>query len=238
MAGLVNQDRAGCIARRHSTHGQELRTRYFRNPLVRPLGGRWPFCAQRHGRTLYHPAAAAERHRHLAYGPRFPAHADGFADPLPAHEGSRHAVANGLGPRRHRHGNGGFAQPRARGQGRDPRFAGPRGLRREGLGLEAGIGRHYRAPDAPHGHLGRLVAQRIHHGRDAVQGGDRGLCTPARGRADLSRTTSGELGPGAENRDFRSGSGQRGRRRPPVVDPLSVSRGCDLRARRARRGRQ
>ena len=70
------------------------------------------FQAARHGRALRHPAAAAERHRHAAHGPRVPAHAAGRAGPLPPHARLRHAVADGHRPRRHRHRDGGGAQPR------------------------------------------------------------------------------------------------------------------------------
>ena len=58
----------------------------------------------------------------------------------------------------------------------------------------------------------------------AVRGGGRGLRAPARARPDLPRPAPGQLGSGAEDRDLRPGSGQRGRRRLPVVDLLSADR--------------
>ena len=48
-------------------------------------------------------AAAAERDRQPAHGPRARPHADGRADPAQAHAGLRGAVAARHGPRRHRH---------------------------------------------------------------------------------------------------------------------------------------
>ena len=52
----------------------------------------------------------------------------------------------------------------------------------------------------------------------AVRGGRRGVRAPARAGPDLSRPAPGQLGSGAEDRDLRPRSGQRGGGRLPVVD--------------------
>jgi hypothetical protein len=66
--------------------------------------------------------------------------------------------------------------------------------------------------------------------------GRRSLRAPARAGPDLSRPAPGQLGSGAEDRDLRSRSRQRGRERPHVVDPLSagVSSTLDADGRRAK----
>ena len=112
------------------------------------------------------------------------------------------------------------AQPRARGQRRNPRLARPRQVHRKSLGVEAAVRRHHHPADAPPRHLRRLVARALHHGRWPVEGRHRNLRAPVRGRPDLSRPAPGQLGSGAEDRDLRPRSGQRGRRRLPVVDLL------------------
>ncbi len=68
--------------------------------------------------------------------------------------------------------------------------------------------------------------------------GDRSLRAAARGRPDLSRPAPGQLGPGAEDRDLRSGSRQRGRGWFPLVDLLSADRRQWLAAWSRRRGRR
>ena len=183
-------------------------------PIGRPPAASSPV---RHRHALHHHAAAAECHRHAAHGPRVPAHAAGRADPLPPHARLRHAVADGHRPRRHRHRDGGRRATSRAGKP-DPRRTGPRRLHRTRLAVEAGIGRHHRAADAPHGRLGRLVARALHHGRGPVDGRGRDLRAPVRRRPDLSRPAPGQLGPGAEDRDLRPRSRQRGRRRQAVVD--------------------
>lgn len=64
-------------------------------------------------------------------------------------------------------------------------------LGREGfiakVGVEGRIRRHHRAPDAPAGHLQRLVAQHLHHGPAAVGGGQRSVRALVRARPDLPR---------------------------------------------------
>ena len=53
--------------------------------------------------AVLHSAAAAQRHRHAAHGPRVPADADGRADALPPDARLRYAVAARHRPCRHRH---------------------------------------------------------------------------------------------------------------------------------------
>jgi hypothetical protein len=72
---------------RHGTR-QELRAPRHRGALVSRTGSR--AAISRPASTpprpqLLHPAAAAQRHRHAAHGPRLPADADGRAHALPPH---------------------------------------------------------------------------------------------------------------------------------------------------------
>ena len=50
-----------------------------------------------------------------------------------------------------------------------PARARPRGVRRQGLGVEGALRRHDRAPAPPPRRLGRLVARALHHGRRACR---------------------------------------------------------------------
>ena len=68
------------------------------------------------GQPLYHPAAAAQRHRPPAHGPHAQPDGDGHSHPLAAHERPPRAVAARHRPRRHRHADDGGApagQPKA-----------------------------------------------------------------------------------------------------------------------------
>ena len=92
------------------TDGKDLRRPRRRAGDFRPLGGRGrlPRRRQRQARcrALLHPAAAAERHRQPAHGPRLQPHADGRARPLAPDAGLRRALAARPRPRRHRHADG------------------------------------------------------------------------------------------------------------------------------------
>ncbi len=200
----------------------QLRSQDLRIPPVRRVGKRRAFQAARRRPAVHDPAAAAERHRHPAHGPCVPADPDGRVDPLPPHARVRHPVAGRHRSRRHRHRNGGGAQPEP-GEPH-PRWSRPRRFHRQGVGMEGRVRRHHRTADAPPGHLGRLVAQHLHHGSGTVARGDRGIRALARGRPDLPRPAPGQLGSGAEDRDLGPGSGKRRGRRLPVVDRLPARR--------------
>ena len=183
--------------RTHDHPRPQLRPHHLRIPPLPGVGKHWRVPVgrapvERHGRTLRHPAAAAERHRHAAHGPRVPAHAAGRADPLPPHARLRHAVADGHRPCRHRHRDGGGAQPRPRRP--DPRRPRPRRLHRQGLGVARAVRPHHRTADAPPRHLRRLVAQRVHHGPDGRRRRRRGVREAARAGPDLPRASAWSTG--------------------------------------------
>ncbi len=204
---------------------QELRTRRNRAALVPDLGVARLFRrrARHHQiRQFLHPAAAAECHRHAAHGPRLQPGDHGFADALPPHARRQHAVAAGHRPRRHRDADRGGTPARRPGH-LAPR-PGPREVPGEGLGMEEVLGRHHYAPDAPPGHLARLVARALHDGCRAVEDRHRNFRPPAQGRPDLSRQAPGELGPEAAHGRVRPRSGERRGRRLAVAHPLSAGR--------------
>ncbi len=169
-----------------------------------------------------HHAAAAERHRHAAHGPRLPAHAHGRAHALASHARLCRAVAAGHRSRRHRHPDGGGAP--ARGGGQTPSRPRARQIRRARLAVEGGVRQHDHPPDAPPRHLGRLVARPVHHGSGPVARGHRRVRAPARRRPDLSRQAPRQLGPGAADRRLGPGSAVRRRERQPLAHPLPASR--------------
>jgi hypothetical protein len=117
-------------------------------------------------RQLLHPAAAAQRHRHAAHGPRLQPGDHGCADALPPHARRQHAVAAGHRPRRHRHADRGRAPARRQGISRTTSAA-------RSSSKKSGSGRnsrqHHHAPDAPPGHLARLEPRALHDGRRAVE---------------------------------------------------------------------
>ena len=79
----------------------------------------------------------------------------------------------------------------------DRRAHRPRGLRREGLGVEGQVRRHDHQPAEAARRLLRLVARALHHGRGAVARRRQGLRAALQGRADLPRQAAGQLGPEA-----------------------------------------
>ena len=72
--------------------------------------------------------------------------------------GRRRALAAGHRPCRHRHADGGRAPAGGLGQQPGPPRARPRGVRRQGLGVEGAVRRHHRPPDAPARRLRRTGA--------------------------------------------------------------------------------
>ena len=144
-------------------------------------------------------AAATERDRQPAHGPRSRPHADGRADPAQADAGLRGALAARHGPRRHRHPDRGGKAARRRRQ--DQGRLRPRTVHRQGLGLEAGVRRHHRRPDAPARRRRGLEPRPIHHGRRPVSCRADDLQAALRRRADLPGRAAGQLVAGAGDGD-------------------------------------
>ena len=209
----------------------------------RPLGsrGRLPRRRQRQARrrALLHPAAAAERHRQPAHGPRLQPHADGHPRPLAPDAGLRRALAARPRPRRHRHADGRRARARPRGN------AGRREMGRDAFVAKvwewkAQSGGTILEQSRRLGDSLRPVAQRLHHVRRPRRAGRRGGQLPRRGaeglrrllraRPDLPRQAPGQLGPALRDRDLRP-RGRAGRGQGPPLAPALPARGRrDLRA--------
>ena len=91
-----------------------------------------------------------------------------------------------------------------RGRQPGPPRARPRGVRREGLGVEGGIRRHHRPPDAAARRLAATGAASASPWTRACPAAVRkAFVQPLQGRADLSRQAAGELGPAAPDGDLR-----------------------------------
>ncbi len=170
--------------------------------------------------AVLHRAAAAERHRHAAHGPRVPANADGRADPLAPDERRQHALAGGHRPCGDRHAD----RRRAAAQGgrRVTARARPRCVQRARMGVEGGIRRRDHAADAPARPVGRLVARAVHDGRGPVGGRAGNVRAAVRGRPDLSRQAARQLGPEARHGRVRPRSRFRGGAGEALGDPLSA----------------
>ena len=169
---------------------------------------------------ILHPAAAAERHRHAAHGPRLQPDDHGCADPLPPHARLQHAVAAGHRPRRHRDADR-RRTPARRERHLAPRPR-PREVHRESVGVEGIFRWHDHAPDAPPRHLARLEARALHDGRRPVEDGYRNFRAPLQRGADLPRQTTRQLGPEARHRGVRPRSRVGRGRRLPVAHHLPV----------------
>ncbi len=78
----------------------------------------------------------------------------------------------------------------------------------------------------------------LHDGRDPLGSRARNLRAVVRAGPDLSRPAPGQLGSGAEDRDLRPRSRERGRRRQALVDPLSARRRLGIRSSSRRRVRR
>ena len=136
--------------------------------------------------------------------------------------GERHAVADRHRPCRHRHAED-RREPAGR-RGHRQACAGPRGVRRAGVELEARVRLDHHQPDAPPGRGRRLVARALHHGRGPVGRGAQGVHRVVPRGPDLPRQPPGQLGSGAGHGGVRPGGQQRRARRPHVVDPLPGGR--------------
>ena len=136
---------------------QDLRPRRDRGEVVRALGSQRPVPPRAPGRrAVHHRQPAAQRHRRAAHRPRARQHAAGRRGPLRAAARQGRAVGGRHRPRRHRHADGGRAPARAAaGQAHQLQ---PRGIRRQGVGVEGRERRHDHPPAAPPRLLDGLVA--------------------------------------------------------------------------------
>ena len=98
-------------------------------------------------RAVHHRHPAAQRHRLAAHRPRARQHAAGHPHPPRADAGQGRAVGGRHRPCRHRHPDGGRA-PARRAPGQAHQLQ-PRGVRRQGLGVEGGKRRPDHPPAAP-----------------------------------------------------------------------------------------
>src|SRR5450830_1488301 len=108
-AGLAVSSIMVPFAKHTPNHGisQVFRARRHRTILAHRVGTarllhRHPRCRKT---VLQHPVAAAERHRHLAYGPRLQPDHHGWLDALPPHAGPQHGLDPWHRPRGYRHAN-------------------------------------------------------------------------------------------------------------------------------------
>ena len=144
----------------------------------------------------------------------------------------RDALGAGRGSRGHRHADGGRAADRAE--------KAPTATR---MGREAFVERVWewvQPVQAPHpgsapaaGRLVRLGARALHAGRGAGARRARGLRSPLRGGADLSRRAHHQLVPDAAELDLRPGGRGRGHARQALLRPLSAGADRGRGARRA-----
>ena len=173
--------------------------------------------------VVLHPAAAAERDGHAAHGARVQPDHHGQPDALPPHARLQHAVGAGHRPCRHRHADRGGAP--AAGAGPVAPRPGPQELRREGLGVEGKVRQHHhhaRCAAWATAWTGRTSTSRWTRTCRKVVTAD--LRAAVRAGPDLPRQAPGELGPGAEDRRERPGSGERRGGRLPLAHPLSAGR--------------
>ena len=163
---------------------------------------------------LLHPAAAAQRHRHAAHGPRVPADAHGRAHPLPPHARLQHAWVVGHRPRRHRHADRGRAPARGARAERATTSAARSSSSASGSGRSsrARPSRARCAASAPRVATGS-AASTSRWTRSMSRAVTEVFVRLLRGRPDLPRQAPGQLGPGARHRGLRPRSRQRGGRR-------------------------
>ena len=160
------------------------------------------------GDALLDHAAAAERHRHAAHGPRVPAHAAGRADPLAPHARLRHPVADRHRPCRHRHRDGG--RPPARARRQDPPRPRPRAFIERVWEWKQESGSTITRQMRRLGTSGDWSRERFTMDEGLSAAVRRDLRAPVRRGPDLSRPAPGQLGPGAADRDLRPRGRQRG----------------------------
>ena len=218
-----------------------LRAGRRRAQVVRLLGGRRLFPRRPRRRpggrqaAVRDPDAAAERDRPAPHGPRAPGHGAGPPRPLPPDEGGRGALDSGHGPRRHRHAERRRAPaPQAR---RGPQGDGPRGVPREGLGLDARVRRHHPPAEAAPGRLVRLAVRAVHPRRRPEPGRPACVRHALRAGPRLPRRLPRQLGPREPDGDLERGGRQRRAAGAPVDRPLPRRRRERPADRRARRHR-
>ncbi len=168
---------------------------------------------------LLHRHPPAERHRRAAHGPRGLRDPAGPACALEADERLQHPVAAGHRPRRHRHADGGGAQPQEE-RGEEPPRPRTRGVPQASVGVEGAVRRAHRRAAQGAGRVLRLGAAALHHGRGALPGGARGLRAAARGGAHLSGPAAHQLVPPLPHRAQRPRGGARGQERQSLAHRL------------------
>ncbi len=147
------------------------------------------------------PAAAAERHRHAAHGPRVQPDHHGRADALPPHARRQHAVGAGHRPRRHRHADRRRAPARrTQGISRATTSAARTSSPACGSGRRQS-GSTITQPDAPPGRLGATgSASTSRWTRSCRRVVTETFVRALRAGPDLPRQAPRELGPGARAR--------------------------------------
>ncbi len=195
----------------------ERRTRHqpeaVEAPPVRALGARVRLLRRprKRRRDLRDRAAAAERDRRAAHGPRAerldPGHADAAAPDARAQHALdlRHRPCVDRRARRDREA--------AAGGGDDPHRRRPRGVRRARLGVAARDRRHHHPAAEAAGLHARLRPRALHHGRGLRAGGDGDVRAALRQGPDLPRQPHRQLVPGLRLDRVRPGGAPRARRR-------------------------
>ena len=106
------------------------------------------------------------------------------------------------GPCGHRHA-GGCGEAADEGRGKDAARPRSRGLRREGVGVEAQLRQQHHPPAPSSGNLGRLESGGLHHGPQPHPGREGGLRAHVRQGQDLPQRTTRELVLPAAHRPLR-----------------------------------
>jgi hypothetical protein len=184
-----------CPATRSAIPVQILRTRCAGSPVGPRMGSPrlWQCWFPGHRRApgrrarVLHPAAAPQRDRHAAHGPCVQPDDHGQPHALPPHARLQHGLGARHRPRGHCHADRGGA-PAAGARHQPPRHGPhpPRGTQefcRQGVGVERAQRQHHHHADAPHGRQRGLEPRILHHGRKALQGGDRHLREAVSSRA-------------------------------------------------------
>ena len=186
--------------------------------------------AQAGRRAVLHPAAAAERHRQPAHGPRLQPHADGHPGPLAPD--ARASTCSGSPA------STTPASPRRWSSSASWRR--PATLGRREMGREAFVAKVWEWKEQSGGtileqckRLGdslRPLAQPLHHGPGLPRRGAARSSSSSTTGADLPRQAAGQLGPAFRDRDLRP-RGRAGRDQgPPLAPALSAGGRRDLRA--------
>ena len=179
-------------------------------------------CTPSGAAIVCHPIATPQCDGYAAHGACVQPNHHGQPDALPPHDGGQHGVDSRHRPRWYCHANRG-GTPVARPKAEPPR-PGPRSLCEKSLGVEGKERQHHHHPNAPHGRQRGLEPRILHDGRAPLQNRDRDLCAALQRGLDLPWQAPRELGPGADERGERLGSGKRRRRRQPLAHPLPLCR--------------